>query len=91
MKRINKQLYNVMNYNTIIKEDISEMIIFFLEGLQNFNEEHNIIMSKTDIQKAINNFKKSYPPNNIRYYSIKEHYETITDSSSNNFFQDIVK
>lgn len=84
--------YNAMLYNTIVKEDIIDIIDMFLEDLEAYNKENNIIMVRGEIQKAINLFKKFYSVKDT-YYSEKERYEEMTlgdDGQNDDFFKDII-
>ena len=84
-----KTNYDVTNFDTIVKENISEMIKFFLEDLENFNEENDIKMTKKNIQNAINKLKEKYKRTDDSYYSFKEHYEEITEDASDEFFEEL--
>ena len=71
--------YKTKNYNCEVKEDLSEMIIFFLEDLEKYNTENNRKMNHLEIQKSIDKFKNDYLSKDS-YYSEKDKYEEITES-----------
>ena len=84
--------YKVEKYNTMIKKDISNLIVYFLEDLMAYNLDNEIFMSKKQIQKAIDKFKEEYLPCDYeRYYSESDEYERITDSSNITYFKEIVE
>jgi len=83
--------YDYSNYNCIVTEDISEIIEFFLEDLKVYNENMNITMNESEIQKCIDIFKEQYNEKDT-YYSGKDRYEEITlyNDENDEYFEDLV-
>jgi hypothetical protein len=86
--------YNIEKYDCVVKEDISEIISFFLEDLEGYNNDNDIQMNEQEIQKAIDIIKSDYLKKGT-YYSEKEKYEEITgiDSHINGdeYFNNIIE
>ncbi len=84
--------YEIENYDCISKEDLSEIIVFFLEDLEQYNKENNITMNNLEIQKSIDIFKNDYLEKGT-YYSEKEKYEEIViddDGQSDDYFDNLI-
>ena len=89
----NLSKFSSENYDTILKEDISEIIQFFLEDLEAYCIDNDVILSKKDIQRLIENFKERALPSNEPYYSEKDRYEEIilgTDYSEGEFIEELL-
>jgi hypothetical protein len=88
----NENLFNVEKYNTVLKEDLSDLIAYLLEDLEEYCNTNGIKLTKKQIQKAINKFKEEYlPRNNDSYYSERDDYERIAIDTSDEYFKEIVE
>ena len=77
-------------YDTVFSLDVSFIIDYLLEDLKLYCNDNNIILTKTEIQKIIDNFKKNFDPRNEGYYSEGDHYESLSDNYSDEFFKKII-
>jgi len=88
------RLYDFYYFDCVVKDDISTLIKFFLEDLEQYNKDNNITMDKDQIQKCIDVFKVDYLSSfrNEEHTSPKDKYEEIVEPETNDqYFGDMLK
>lgn len=83
-------LFDSDNYDTVFSLDVSFIIEYLLQELNLYCDDNNIVLTKSEVQKIIDDFKKKLDPRYEAYYNEGDHYESLSDSSSDEFFKEII-
>ena len=83
-------IFDIDKYDTILTIDVSNHIDILLEDLQSYCEDNNITLDDIAIGKIISIFKEKLDFRNKAYYTETDHYESLTNDSSDKFFEDII-